>query len=115
VKFHCDLLRPILGINIKTKDGVTVSGINSEMGDSDTADFQALWKRGAVMHAKSHFKCGLATGDYFISIGIATRESEEIIPHDRRYDSIYFVVRPHNHFHGLAHLELDLSLSKISV
>ncbi|SHL97154.1 lipopolysaccharide transport system ATP-binding protein [Nitrosospira sp. Nsp11] len=112
VKFHCDLLRPILDINIKTKDGVTVSGINSEMGECDIDDFQALWKKGAVMHAKSHFKCGLAPGDYFISIGIATREGEEIIPHDRRYDSIHFIVRPHNHFHGLADLELNLSLVK---
>jgi lipopolysaccharide transport system ATP-binding protein len=112
VKFHCDLLRPILGINIKTKDGVTVSGINSEMGESDISDFQALWKKGAVMHAKCHFKCGLAPGDYFISIGIATREGEEIIPHDRRYDSIHFVVRPHHRFHGLADLELNLSLVK---
>ncbi|BCT68963.1 Vitamin B12 import ATP-binding protein BtuD [Nitrosospira sp. NRS527] len=114
VKFHRDLLRPILGINIKTKDGVTVSGINSEMGDGDFTDFQVLWKKGAVMHATSHFKCGLAPGDYFISIGIATREGEEIIPHDRRYDSIHFVVRPHNHFHGLADLELNLSLRKIT-
>jgi lipopolysaccharide transport system ATP-binding protein len=112
VKFHCDLLRPILGINIKTKDGVTVSGINSEMGECEINDFQALWKKGAVMHARSHFKCGLAPGDYFISIGIATREGEEIIPHDRRYDSIHFVVKPHNRFQGLADLELNLSLVK---
>lgn len=114
IKFHRDLLRPILGINIKTKDGVTVSGINSEMGDGDFTDFQVLWKKGTVMHATSRFKCGLAPGDYFISIGIATREGEEIIPHDRRYDSIHFVVRPHNHFHGLADLELNLSLCKIT-
>jgi len=111
VKFYCDLLRPILGITIKTKDGVTICGINSEM--REVTDIQLLWKKESVMYAKSHFKCGLAPGDYFISIGVATRENEEIIPHDRRYDSIHFVVRPHNQFHGLADLELDLSLTKI--
>jgi lipopolysaccharide transport system ATP-binding protein len=84
------------------------------MGESEINDFQVLWKKGTVMHAKSHFKCGLAPGDYFISIGIATREGEEIIPHDRRYDSIHFVVRPHNYFNGLADLELDLSIVGIS-
>jgi lipopolysaccharide transport system ATP-binding protein len=111
VKFHCDLLRPILGITIKTKDGVTISGINSEM--ADVTALQAFLKKGLVIHGKFNFRCGLAPGDYFISIGIATRESEEIIPHDRRYDSIHFVVRPHNHFHGLADLELNLSITEI--
>jgi lipopolysaccharide transport system ATP-binding protein len=111
VKFHCDLLRPILGITIKTKDGVTVSGINSEMGE--VTDLQILFKERQVMHAKANFKCGLAPGDYFISIGVATGGNEEITPHDRRYDSIHFVVRPHNKFFGLADLELNLAVIPI--
>jgi lipopolysaccharide transport system ATP-binding protein len=113
VKYHRDLLRPILGIAIKTKDGVTVSGVNSEM--RELADFQVLLKEGSVMHAKANFRCGLAPGDYFISVGIATRQGEEVIPHDRRYDSIHFVVRPHTHFNGLADLDLDLSVTRISI
>ena len=113
VKFHCDMLRPILGITIKTKDGVTICGINSEMGE--VTNIQLLWKKESVMYAKSHFKCGLAPGDYFISIGVATRENEETIPHDRRYDSIHFVVRPHNQFHGLADLGLNLSITEVSI
>jgi lipopolysaccharide transport system ATP-binding protein len=112
IKFHCDLLRPILGIAIKTKDGVTVSGTNSEI--ADVTDLRVLFKKGTVIHGKSNFSCGLAPGDYFISIGIATRESEDIIPHDRRYDSIHFAVRPHTRFHGLADLELNLSITEIS-
>lgn len=112
VKFHCDLLRPILGIAVKTKDGVTVSGVNSEM--RELADFQVLLQKGSVMHAKANFRCGLVPGDYFISVGIATRKNEEYIPHDRRYDSIHFVVRPHNHFNGLADLEFSLSVTGIS-
>lgn len=112
VKFHGDLLRPILGIAIKTKDGVTVSGINSEM--RELAELQMLFQKESVMHAKATFKCGLAPGDYFISVGIATRKNEEYVPHDRRYDSVHFIVRPHNHFHGLANLELNLSVTAIS-
>jgi lipopolysaccharide transport system ATP-binding protein len=73
-----------------------------------------LLKKGGSIHAKIKFRCGLAPGDYFISIGVATRENEEIIPHDRRYDSIHFTVRPHNYFNGLADLELDLSIIEIS-
>jgi lipopolysaccharide transport system ATP-binding protein len=113
VKFHCDLLRPILGIAIKTKNGVTISGINSEM--RELADFQILLKEGSVMYAEANFRCGLVPGDYFISIGIATRQGEEVVPHDRRYDSIHFVVRPHDYFMGLADLELNLSITGISI
>jgi lipopolysaccharide transport system ATP-binding protein len=112
VKFHCDLLRPILGVAIKTKDGVTVCGTNSEM--ANVTDLHVLLRQGGLIHAKISFRCSLAPGDYFISIGIATRKNEEIIPHDRRYDSIHFVVQPHNHFNGLADLELGMSVIQTS-
>ncbi|PTQ81342.1 lipopolysaccharide transport system ATP-binding protein [Nitrosospira multiformis] len=112
VKFHSDMLRPILGITIKTKDGVTISGSNSEM--ADVADLRVLVKKGATLVGKCSFRCGLGAGDYFISLGLATRENEEIIPHDRRYDSIHFIVEPHIKFHGLADLALDLSISQIT-
>ncbi|WP_025041711.1 ABC transporter ATP-binding protein [Nitrosospira briensis] len=108
VKFNCDLLRPILGITIKTKDGVAVSGINSEI--ADITDLKVFFKKGSVIRARSNFRCGLGPGDYFISLGVATRENEEIIPRDRRYDSIHFVVPPHNQFLGLADLGLSMSI-----
>ncbi|ABB75687.1 lipopolysaccharide transport system ATP-binding protein [Nitrosospira multiformis ATCC 25196] len=111
IKFHSDMWRPILGITIKTKDGVTISGTNSEM--ADLLDLQALVKKGAILVGKCSFQCRLGPGDYFVSLGLATRENDEIIPHDRRYDSIHFIVEPHNKFHGLADLALDLSISHI--
>jgi len=113
VKFHCDMLRPILGITIKTKDGVTVSGTNSEI--VGLRDLQVLFKSGSVVYAKSDFRCGLGPGDYFISLGVVTRENDELIPHDRRYDSIHFVVQSHNRFYGLADLEFNMAITGISV
>jgi lipopolysaccharide transport system ATP-binding protein len=113
VKFHCDMLRPILGITIKTKDGVTVSGTNSEI--VGLQDLQVLFKSGSVVYAKSDFRCGLGPGDYFISLGVVTRENDELIPHDRRYDSIHFVVQSHNRFYGLADLEFNMAITGISV
>jgi lipopolysaccharide transport system ATP-binding protein len=112
VKFYRDMLRPILGITVKTKDGVTISGTNSEM--AELTELQVLFKEGSVVQAKCDFRCSLAPGDYFISIGVATREGEDIIPHDRRYDSIHFMVAPHTRFHGLADLGLHLSVTPIS-
>lgn len=113
VKFHCNMLRPMLGITIKTKDGVTVSGTNSEI--AGLRDLQVLLKAGSVIYVESDFRCGLGPGDYFISLGVVTRENDEIIPHDRRYDSIHFVVQPHNRFYGLADLEFNMAITEISV
>jgi len=111
VQFNSDLLRPILGITIKTKEGVTVYGVNSESLGCD--EFQILGQKASVVHAEANFKCRLAPGDYFISLGVATRHREEVIPHDRRYDSIHIQVRPHRGFFGLVDLELNLSAKPV--
>lgn len=107
------LIRPVVGITIKTKEGVTVYGINSE--SLKVEKIKVLGRCGQVAYAKAVFCCRLASGDYFISLGIATREGEDIIPHDRRYDAIHFTVRPVNHFFGLVDLDLSLSSEEISV
>jgi len=106
VKFHRDFYRPILGITIKTKEGVTVYGVNSETLECD--DFQKLGQGGSVIQVETAFSCRLAPGDYFISLGIASKHGEEVIPHDRRYDSIHLQVRPNSTFFGLADLELKM-------
>ena len=111
VKFHNSLTRPILGITIKTKEGVTVYGVNSETLACD--EFQLLGQKSTVVQAEANFKCSLAPGDYFVSLGIATRNGEEVIPHDRRYDSIHLQVRPHSGFFGLVDLGLNLSAKTI--
>jgi lipopolysaccharide transport system ATP-binding protein len=111
VRFNTDLLRPIFGFIIKTKEGITVSGSNSEM--LECLDFQSFFPKGAVMYAEAKFKCNLAPGDYFLSVGIATRQGEEYIPHDRRYDAIHFIVRPHTHFVGLTDLDFKASITGI--
>ncbi|MSR00472.1 MAG: ABC transporter ATP-binding protein [Gammaproteobacteria bacterium] len=107
VQFVSELLRPILGITIKTKEGVTIYGVNSETLEND--EFQSLGQKASVVQAEATLKCRLAPGDYFVSLGIATRQGEKVIPHDRRYDSIHLQVKPHSSFFGLADLDLNLS------
>lgn len=55
----------------------------------------------------------LATGDYFISLGIASREGEDIIPHDRRYDSIHLVVEPTPKLLGLIDLAAAMTIDPV--
>jgi lipopolysaccharide transport system ATP-binding protein len=112
VKFHRDFYRPILGITVKTKEGVTIYGVNSETLECD--DFLDLGRSGSVIQAETVFTCHLAPGDYFISLGIASKHGEEVIPHDRRYDSIHLQVRPSSIFFGLADLELKMTAKEVT-
>jgi lipopolysaccharide transport system ATP-binding protein len=113
IKFLSVLVRPILGITIKTKEGVTVYGVNSETLAVD--EFESLGQCGQVAYAKASFCCRLAPGDYFISLGIATRQGEEVIPHDRRYDAIHIQVRPVTTFFGLINLGLELTAKEVAL
>lgn len=109
--FHSNLIRPILGVTIKTKEGITVYATNSEF--LKNKELRSLGKSNTSICAEIEFTCRLASGDYFISLGIATRQGEHITPHDRRYDSIHLRVRPNNTFFGLADLSLSINTVKI--
>lgn len=111
VKFMEDLFRPILGVTVKTKEGITVYGANSETLEFDK--LKDLGKKGTVATVKAEYDCHLAPGDYFISIGIATRSGEDIIPHDRRYDAIHIQMRPTSEFFGLVDLDLKMNVEEI--
>jgi lipopolysaccharide transport system ATP-binding protein len=112
VKLLKDFHRPILGITIKTKEGVTVYGANTET--LGCKEFGEAGSTGSVLQVVAEFKCNLAAGDYFVSLGLASKNGEEVIPHDRRYDSIHLQVRPDDRFFGLANLGLTMQAKKIS-
>lgn len=110
VKFFETLRRPIFGITIKTKEGVTVCGTNTEILDID--EFKSKGRAGEVVVMRLSFVCQFGPGDYFISLGVATGQGEEIIPHDRRYGAIHFQVRPVTSFYGLVNAEIEISVEE---
>lgn len=112
LRFNKMIVNPILGFTIKTKEGVTVYGTNSLLLNCVGA--QDIGAAGTEATACLKFTNRLATGDYFISIGIASREGEEIIPHDRRYDSIHFIVAPTPKLLGLIDLALTMDINQVS-
>ena len=92
VKFMTAIFRPILGVTIKTKEGITVYGANSEtLKQTDLSDAGI---ENSSLEMKVSFICDLAYGDYFISLGLASKHGEEVIPHDRRYDAIHMQQAP---------------------
>ncbi len=58
VRFDTDLICPILGMTIKTKEGVTVYGVNSETLDSP--DFRAFGRKGEIVEVDLSIACELA-------------------------------------------------------
>ncbi len=109
VKIVRPLIRPILGVTIKTKDGVTLYGSNSEL--LECAAPVDAYTEGTTFIATVEFECSLGEGDFFVSLGLATRNGEEIIPHDRRYDAIHITVGTDSRFFGLTNLNMRMSLA----
>ncbi len=96
--------RYVLGFTIKTKQGIEVYGTNTL---KQNLPLSCPLKDTAISMTID-FTCRLAPGDYFVSLGIAKLDGEEIIPCDRRYDSIHLFVlsaSPNTTFHGLADLD----------
>jgi len=113
IRFMEEMVQPILGLTVKTKEGITVYGANSET--LDCQEFLQIGQRDSVVLVRSQFQANLAPGDYFISLGVATRQGGELTPHDRRYDSIHLVVKPNKECFGLINLNLQMSAESISV
>ena len=110
VQFHKQLINPIFGLTVKTKEGITLYGSNSEL--LAVQEHARNGRGGTTILIAARFVANLAPGDYFVSLGIATREGESITPHDRRYDSLHFAVEPPEPFFGLT--QLNLSIDQIT-
>lgn len=108
VKFKEDVYRPIFGFALKTKNGVTIYNTNSEF---QNIDMSRQFNAGDIMHASLSMPVNLASGDYFLSVGIAScDEGGSVVPHDRRYDSIHLSVVNREQFIGLVNLGTYISL-----
>lgn len=90
VRFDRDINRPIVGITVKSMEGVTVYATNSEMMAAQVP--VEFGKAGTLSEVEISLRCSLAKGDYFVSLGVASRDGEEVVPHDRRYDAVHLQV-----------------------
>ena len=110
IRFNRLISHPVLGFTVKTKEGVTVYGSNSWL--LECAASRQLYEPGSQLRACLSFRNRLSAGDYFISLGVASREGEEIVPHDRRYDAIHIVVAPTPTLFGLVDLALTMDFDQ---
>jgi lipopolysaccharide transport system ATP-binding protein len=106
IAFEREVVRPILGFFLKTKEGVTVYATNTEY--QPLPGFAAAGAAGTTVEVAASFDCSLADGDYFLSVGVASRNEAEVVPHDRRYDAIHLRVIGADFF-GMAGIGFALS------
>jgi len=107
VKFNSTIFRPIFGFAVKTKDGVTIYNTNTNILETL---FIEVGEEGKSYTVNIELPMRLFQGDYFISIGLASYDtSGEVVPHDRRYDSIHITVEPTPEFLGLVNLEASIN------
>lgn len=110
VIFNVHIFRPIFGFAIKTKEGVTIYNTNSEWQDISLLDEGIP---GTEIVISVNLNNMLFEGDYFISVGIASSDtSGEVIPHDRRYDSIHIASGPVKKFTGLTDLNARINFER---
>jgi lipopolysaccharide transport system ATP-binding protein len=106
--FDREVIRPIIGFTLKTAEGVVVYGTNSEY--KPLPAFSTSGVAGSTVDVMAIFRCDLADGDYFLSVGVASRNEEDVVPHDRRYDSIHFKVINADFF-GMGGLDMQLEMA----
>lgn len=109
VLFNQKIFNPIYGLTIKNKDGFIVFSINNDKLN-ETRSSSNYFSRGNLQIIEFDFINYLVTGDYFISLGVASRINNLIQPHDRRYDSIHLNVISDNNISGVTNLECKLKV-----
>lgn len=106
IYFHRLVVNPIFGFTVKTKEGVTIFGTNTKL--QNTTGFQDV-SSGDNIFVGVSMPMTFAAGDYFISVGIASQQlDEEIIPHDRRYDSIHININTSRPFFGFVDMKATI-------
>ena len=88
---------------IKSIDGNFLYGTNNlaAFGNKDKISV----KRGEYRSFSFQLKLRLNSGSYLISLGISSKESSEIVPLDRRYDSILLEIYCVNKVWGIVDLD----------
>ncbi len=108
-KFHNSVKNVILGLTIKTNDGITVFGRNTQ--EEPNMDALQSVDKGGVVNATFFIRPKLCTGDYLISLGIVKDVDGEIIPMERRYDSICIKVNSDSPSYGIVDLHGKIEVS----
>ena len=109
VIYKADVSNPILGLTLKTSDGIVVYGANTRDRKLDVPAGRA----GSELLVRYSFAINLIGGDYFISLGLAEDdEQKDNLAIDRRYDLINLQVRAERGDFGISALNMAMSIDQ---
>ncbi|GAB3030610.1 ABC transporter ATP-binding protein [Oleiagrimonas citrea] len=99
----------IFGVQVRTRDGISVYSANTFTCDGSVHQFDAK----AVVMAEFDMVNTLLPGQYFLSVGVSRfDEAGEIVALDRRIDAIVFtVIGEPRHASGLADMRLQVEVA----
>ncbi len=97
---------PIYGFMVKTKDGLTVYGINTWHGGIPVSPKA----KGESVTVEFSMRMNVGGGDYFITAGVAELSGDEVKPVDRRYDLAYLKVMSIDKSFGVANLFAGINI-----
>jgi lipopolysaccharide transport system ATP-binding protein len=101
------------GILIRSLDGIYLYGTNSHLSSHGRANLSA--RPGQVSTFKFSLPMLLNEGDYMISFGVSTGHPDgELIPLERRYDSVIIRVTRHQIFWGIVDLKAEFESTEFN-
>jgi len=105
-RFHERVEFPLMGIAVKTIDGVLIYGFNSFYTQQEIPEAH----EGDIVIGKFSLNLKLRKGDYFFDFGVDLKESEDssnYVNLDRRCAAMHLEIIERNSFFGLADFEAD--------
>lgn len=109
VLFEQDVDNAVPGILIKTLEGLFLYGTNSFLASNGAAAISA--KAGDIVVCSFQVPMNVNEGHYMVSLGISSGDPlSELVPLDRRYDSILLDVSRPMQFWGIVDLHADFSV-----
>jgi lipopolysaccharide transport system ATP-binding protein len=103
---HCSA--PIFGLTIRTVEGVTVYGSNSR--DVEGGPLLYSVADGESVQVMFTVTLALNSGDYLLSVGVAEDNGAEVVPKDRRYDSIHIHISNDRKSSGFAEFGMECAI-----
>lgn len=111
VRFDADFRNVVPGLLIKTLEGIFLYGTNSFVATNGRLNISA--RAGDIKVFKFSIPLKLNEGSYLVSFGISSGNSpEDLIPLDRRYDSVIVNVGRTTQFWGIFDMEASFEASE---
>jgi ABC-type polysaccharide/polyol phosphate transport system ATPase subunit len=103
VRYHDQVMEPVIGILIRTRVGLEVYGTNTELEKVTTGPYAA----GDRMRIQFEFRCELCPGEYTIT---AASHDADGVTHDWVDDAVAFAVADSRYTAGVANLRAKVKI-----